>query len=274
MAYPAHLVFAPFTDTPFHKVISKTTLLSGLVFSLLYLRAYNFLSWQSLGWHDKNKQFRQHLTFGLIAGFVVLVLITSNKLLLGLYEFDSEAELHFQAIFIAVLKAIITGTLVSLIEETIFRGALFSGLSKQNNVWVALFLTSALYAAVHFLKFRALPEGTDIGWLTGVHMIPIALFRFSDPVIIDSFLTIFLLGILFGMMRMQTGNIIQCLGFHIGIVATLRLVYYFTDYVRGSEWDYLVNRYEHQFGYITSAYLLIAIVLYYLIMMRNKSRAD
>ena len=190
---------------------------------------------------------------------------------LGLYQFDADADLSLQALVILLIKAILTGTLVSIIEETIFRGALFTGLSKQTNVLLALLVTSLLYAAVHFLKFRALAPGTEIGWFTGVTMIPVALFRFSDPVIIDSFLTIFVLGLLFGIMRIQTGNIILCVAFHIGIVATLRIVFYLTDYVRGTEWSFLVNKYEHQFGYITTAYLLAAIILYYFVVIRRRA---
>lgn len=270
LAYPANLVFSSFTDAPFHKIISKTTLFSGLIFSLLYLRAYNLLSTEGLGWHSNQNNFLKHIGFGFLAGLVLLLLIILSKLLLGIYQPDADADLGLQALIILVIKAMITGIFVSVIEETIFRGALFTGIGKQTNMLIALFVTSLIYAAVHYLKFRALPPGTDINWFTGVTMIPIALFRFSDPVIIDSFLTIFVLGILFGLMRMRTGNIIQCLGFHIGIVATLRVTSYLTDYARGSGWDFMVNKYEHQFGYLTTAYLLAAIVIYYLLVMRKK----
>ncbi len=271
IAYPVHLLFSSFADTPFHKIISKTTLLSGLFFSCLYLRAYGLLSMQSLGWHDRQNKFNQHIGLGLIAGFVILMLLACNKLFLGLYEFDADADLSPSSLVILLIKAMLTGTLVSLIEETIFRGALFTGLSTQTSVCIALFVTSLLYAAVHYLKFRALAPGTDIGWLTGVMMIPAALFRFSDPVTIDAFLSLFVLGLLLGMMRIQTGNIMLCIGFHIGIVAALRIMFYLSDYVRGTQWSFLVNKYEHQFGHLTTAYLLAAVIIYYWAVMRRRA---
>jgi len=110
----------------------------------------------------------------------------------------------------------------------------------------------------------------DIGWLTGVEIFPAALFRFSNPVTIDSFITLFILGVLFALIRIRSGSIIPCIGLHAGIVAGLKFFNYLTNYSGGSQYDFLVNKIDHQFGYLASGLLLIATFIY-LLASRNRS---
>jgi len=120
-----------------------------------------------------------------------------------------------------------------------------------------------VYAAVHFLKYRALPEGTEITWVTGMEILPEAFFRFSDPNIIDHFLTLLVLGVLLSMVRIRNGNIAMCIGIHAGIVMTMKVTGRFSDYMPGSQFDFLVNRYDHMLGYLSLVWLLVLATVYW-----------
>ena len=269
-AYPVYLAISPFSDMEFHRVISRTTSISGLVFSLLYVKYYGLLSSQGLAW--RATQYSKRLTFlqYMLAGALIVLALDCLLLSMEIYVFDDRVDTSVLKMLAVIAKALLTGALVGLVEETIFRGALFAGLSKQINYLVAMLVTSLLYAAVHFLKYRAVPEEMTIGWLTGVQIFPAALFRFSNPVTVDSFITLFILGVLFAMIRIRSNSIISCIGLHAGIVATLKVFNYLTNYQGGSEYDYLVNRIDHQFGYLASAILIIALLIYLFLTRRQE----
>jgi CAAX protease family protein len=277
VAYPVYSGLAYFNEVPFHKVISRTTSLSGLLFAILYLRFYGLLSKEGLAWNTGRQTKTKMFVSGLISGLIILFLLDSALLLLGIYQFDARVDWHAITLLKIAFRALMTGMLVGLIEEIIFRGALFGGLSKQANASVALLVTSLVYAAVHFLKYRAVPADVDIGWLTGVDIFPAALFRFSNPVTIDSFITLFILGVLFALIRIRSGSIIACIGLHAGIVAGLKLFNYLTNFSGGTQYDFLVNKIDHQFGYLASGLLIIATVIYLLssrMISSQKSSAD
>lgn len=262
VAYPVYSALAYFNEVPFHKVISRTTSFSGLLFAILYLRFYGLLSKEGLAWNTGIQTKIKMFVSGFISGLIILFLLDSTLLLLGIYQFDARLDWNAITLLKIALKALMTGILVGLVEEIIFRGALFGGLNKQANATVALLVTSLAYAAVHFLKYRAVPADVDIGWLTGVHIFPAALFRFSNPVTIDSFITLFILGVLFALIRIRSQSIISCIGLHAGIVTALKFFNYLTNYSGGTEYDFLVNKIDHQFGYLASGILLLATSVY------------
>ncbi len=272
LAYPVYTGLSLFSETTFHKVISRTTLLSGLLCSILYLRYCGLLSADGLAWRRGRHSKKVMFVSGFFAGMLIIVVLDSCLILLGIYQFDAGVDTSVMKLAQVGVKALLSGMLVGLIEEIIFRGALFGGLSKKANATIALFVTSLVYAATHFLKYRAVPADVEIGWFTGVEIFPAALFRFSNPVTIDSFITLFILGALFALIRIRSGSILSCIGLHAGIVATLKYFNYLTNYASGAQYDFLVNRYDHQFGYLASGLLLFAMLVYYLISTRLNSR--
>ncbi len=273
-AYPVYIGLAQFNELPFHKVISRTTLFSGLLFSILYLKMCGLLSKEGFAWQGGKHTKQQLFLRGMLAGALIVLVLDASFLMLGIYEFDSKVDWNAKTLLWLALKSLLAGCLVGLIEETIFRGALFGGLNKQANATVALLATSLVYAAVHFLKYRAVPAEVEIGWLTGVEIFPAALFRFSNPVTIDSFITLFILGVLFAFIRIRSNSIISCIGLHAGIVATLKFFNYLTNYAGGTQYDFLVNKYDHQFGYFSSALLLLVLVIYFFISKKTSEKGN
>ena len=263
LAYPAYLILENFIDLPFYKLVSHITLICGLIFSGIYLKYHQLYSRQAFGFGLPKNIFLRDLLQGLFAGILILAFIKLILILSGVHQIKPNLDYFWSNIFSIFFKAILTGLVVGLIEESIFRGALFSSLYKKTNAFVAIFLTSFVYAAVHFLKYRELPEGSEITWLTGVEMLPDAFFKLSYPNITDHFLTLFTLGVLLSMIRLRNGNIALCIGIHAGIVLTLKITGRFTEYVSGSSFDFLVNWVDHTLGYLSFVWLLVLAIIYW-----------
>ncbi len=263
LAYPAYLILENFITLPFYKLVGHTTLICGLIFSGIYLKYHQLYSRQAFGFGLPKNIFLRDLLQGLFAGILILAFIKLILILSGVHQIKPNLDYFWSNIFSIFFKAILTGLVVGLIEESIFRGALFSSLYKKTNAFIAISLTSFVYAAVHFLKYRELPEGTEITWLTGVEMLPDAFFKLFYPDIIDHFLTLFTLGVLLSMIRLRNGNIALCIGIHAGIVLTLKITGRFSEYVSGSSFDFLVNWVDHTLGYLSFVWLLVLAIIYW-----------
>ena len=263
LAYPVHLISENFADLHFHKLVSHTTLICGLIFSGIYLKINQLDSRQAFGFNISKNNFLKNILQGIFAGILILVLLKLFLILFGVHQIKPNLDYFWSNLFLIFIKAILAGLVVGLIEESIFRGALLSSLTKKTSALLAISLTSLVYAAVHFLKYRTLPEDTEITWVTGLEMLPDALVRFSDPNIIDHFLTLFALGVLLAMIRLRNRNIALCIGVHAGIVMAMKVAGRFSEYVPASQFNFLVSKYDHTLGYLSFAWLLVLTIIYW-----------
>ncbi len=274
LAYPVYSLLSLFSDPEFHRVISRTTLLSGLIFSLLYLRYAGALSLEGIAWRDSRNTRGILFLQGYLAGFLIMLLLVSSFIFLGIYHFDPSADTTVSALVKITIKGILAGLVVGLVEEVIFRGALLGGLQKQTNVVIAVVMTSLFYALVHFIKFRALPEGFEPGWFTGIEIFPAALFRYKFWPTLDACITLFILGIFFAMVRIRSASILPCIGMHAAIVLVMKVFFYLANYTEENNYAFLVNAYDHQFGYLSSGMLLLFLVLYYFIDEKRQVKTE
>ena len=268
LAFPVYEIFSSFGEITFRKTVSRTTLLSGLLFSLLYFAHYHGLSLRRLGIRANRAHIR--LFQGLAAGLVIVVVIEANLLLLSVHELDEERLFSLDHVSLLLFKGLITGLLVGIIEEIMFRGALLGGLSRQTNPVLALVTVSLVYAAVHYLKFRDLPADTIVTWNTGVTMIPPALFQFADPARYDAMLTLFCLGLLLGLVRLLTGSLLLCIGIHAGLITGEKLIQNVAVFIPHNPHAHLVNRYDQFMGNLASVWLLVLCVSFYFYYRRKK----
>ena len=204
-------------------------------------------------------------------GILALALLKLFLMLLGIHQIKPNLDYFWSNLFLIFIKAVLAGLMIGFIEESIFRGALFSSLYKKTGALVTVTLTSLLYAAVHFLKYRALPEGTEITRTTGMEMLPQALIRLSNINIVDHFLTLFVLAVLLSMVRIRNGNIAMCIGIHAGIVMAMKVTGRFSDYIPDSQFDFLVNWVDHTLGYLSLAWLLVLAIVYWQKFLARKS---
>ena len=262
LAYPVYLILESFFDLRFHKLVSHTTLICGLIFSGVYLRYHQLYFREAFGFGVAKNIFLKDLLQGLIAGVLLLTVIKAILILTGVHQIRPNLDYFWSNLPLIFFKAVLTGLVVGLIEESMFRGALFSSLYKKTNAFIAISLTSFVYAAVHFLKYRELPEGSEITWLTGIQMLPDAFFKLSHH-IADHFLTLFTLGVLLSMIRLRNGNIALCIGVHAGIVMALKISSRFSQHVPNSQFGYLVNSFDRTQGYLSFALLLISAIIYW-----------
>ncbi|MBL1142093.1 MAG: CPBP family intramembrane metalloprotease [Proteobacteria bacterium] len=269
LAYPLKLLLDPALALAFRKYLTYATLISGLIISGIYLQLYNLLSFKAFGYNGNISGFIKGLLNGFVYGLTIMLLIEVILFLLGIHEIDTTRSYSFASLSILLCKAIVMGLLIAVIEESIFRGALFTGLYKQTGAVIATFFSSLVYATVHFIRYRDLPADTDIGWFTGLTMMPEAFRRFYEWSIVDYFLTLFIFGVLLALLRLKHKSIAACIGVHAGIVMLIKLSDYVTNRTHSSSYDYLVSQYNSTFGWI-SFIVIFLFTLFYFVKLQKK----
>ena len=265
---PLYACLTLVSDVSFQQAVHFSILLTALLPGVYYLYASRQLA-KLLAWDRGFRAGQKSVLAAFAVGMLILIIIELCLSLLGMRQPDPDLGDGWARFLEVAIKAIITGCIVGIMEELLYRGAIFTGLARYGNYLIALILTSLLYGAVHFIDFPPLPAGSDITWLSAFTVLAGGFNQFNDPLILDSLLSLTLLGLLFGLLRWHSGNIISCTCLHAGIVSANKIFSYATDYRPGSKYEFLVNSYDHQTGILASFWLLLACLLYYFLVMKK-----
>jgi hypothetical protein len=112
----------------------------------------------------------------------------------------------------------LTAIVVAILEELVFRGALF-GLLRQSMPWTAaLVVSSVVYSAVHFIKSgdTALP----VQWHSGLTLLWGMLCH--PPPLVPAFFTLFVAGSILAFSYQRTGALYFSIGLHAGWIFWLK----------------------------------------------------
>lgn len=204
---------------PFHRFVNRSLL--GLALAGLWplLRQCGLRSWRDLGWTSCTGRWRP-VWRGVLVGFIGLGLAGGTVLIAGARVW--RPAIHFPDLALAVAGAAVTALAVSAIEETLFRGVLQGTFRRVWNPTGALWLSSIVYAALHFLARVRWNEPVE--WASGLVVLGRMLAGFGDWMqVFPGFLNLVLAGALLGAAFEQTGNLYFSAGLHAGWVFWLKL---------------------------------------------------
>jgi membrane protease YdiL (CAAX protease family) len=222
LGYPAWLLVSPLLDNPkFSRVASRVGMLILLVGFVLVARRLRVADRASLGYALPAPRFLAEVARATLVGAALMLPILATMVLLDMRVLKVHAP--DVAGWIGIVAAgLATGLVVALIEETFLRGAMQTAITRESGAPLAIGLTSLVYASLHFVggKYRVPPDQVHFG--SGVDMLADVLQRFAQPAaILDSFLCLFAVGVILGVVRMLTGNIAACIGLHAGWVTVI-----------------------------------------------------
>ncbi|MGD0815974.1 MAG: type II CAAX endopeptidase family protein [Verrucomicrobiota bacterium] len=213
--------FAKLAASPFPRFVDRALLGAAVLGLWPLLRSCGILRWRDLGLKAGDRPLRG-VARGFLLGFGSLACVALLAVCLGgrsLNSAHSGAQILRQA-FDAGLAAII----VSILEEIMFRGALFGILRKMLSWPMALVLSSAVYAVMHFLRKADAPGPVD--WLSGLTLLP-KMFS-GGPPLIPAFFTLFVAGAVLALAYRRTGALFVSIGLHAGWIFWLKFYGFLT----------------------------------------------
>jgi len=201
---------------PFHRYLDRSLLGLALIGLWPLVRVCGLASWSKLGMVD----FKGHvlelvggfaLGFGSLAFLLLIARLSNSRALV--FPADHLGKFLFGAVAAAVS--------VSLLEELLFRGALF-GLLRQSMDWRgAASVSSVVYALAHFLQKADLPG--PVTWKSGLDLLPL-LFRNLTVfhLLLPALLNLTVVGLALAVAYQRTGALYGSMGLHGGWIFFLK----------------------------------------------------
>jgi membrane protease YdiL (CAAX protease family) len=132
--------------------------------------------------------------------------------------------------------------IVSLIEETFFRGILFLQLRARLGVWGAGFASSLLYAVVHFMTPVGQWRYPGYSPWVGLEYLGAVFGRMTAPATEAGIMGLFLVGAVLCAVLHRGALLSICIGLHTGWVIAVKVSFYFTAVAPGYEFPAGVGR--------------------------------
>jgi membrane protease YdiL (CAAX protease family) len=212
-------------NAPFYRYVSRLLLLIGLLGLFPLLRTLRIASLRQLGFGYGPTRFREW-SIGFSWGVMLLAFVAAVTIFAGQRTWDfahepAEWASHWRSAFMTAL-------IVGLIEETLFRGALFGGLRKVSGFWTAALISAAIYAILHF--FQKPPPPKTIDWTTGFVTMASMLKGFADwQTLFPAFFNLTILGVILARAYEKTGGLFLPWGIHSGLIICAKTFPFITE---------------------------------------------
>lgn len=254
-----------------HRVMGRLAQVFTLLGLWPFLKAIRLNDRVALGYGVSRPWFLDALGRGWLLGVVSLSVLALSLLLLGVHLPETAADNWLTDLIDKSIQVLIGGLLTSLLEETFFRGALYSAIRRSGSARSAIFWSSLLFALVHFMKPHALPEGVAFDWFGTWRM---SVHVFTDALqwrYLDSMAALFLVGVLLALVREKSGQIGWCIGLHAGWIFATQITRHLTYNNQASPIAWLAGDYDGVIGWLAAGWIGL-LVLGFWLFTRNRVR--
>jgi uncharacterized protein len=260
LAYPGWLAVGMVAVQPFHRVLERIAMGVALVGLIWMLRHERLGNREALGYTLPRPVFARQVLIAFASGLALMLPLVALLIWLGIRQVKPALALHPLLLAPELLQGIFTGFAVGFIEETFFRGAMQTVMTKDRAPVLAIVLPSLVYASVHFLGGELRVPADQIEWASGFVVLGRLFERFAEPlVLLDSFVALFSVGILLALVRRRTGSIAACIGLHAGWVCVITMVRATTLHDPNAYGAWLVGSYDAVIGW--GAFGMVALLI-------------
>lgn len=260
LTYPAWLLVSTISVEPVHRVMNRVAMLLALIGLVVLTRRLGLSDRESMGYGMPRAQFVKQLLVGWVAGVLLMTPLVAALLGLDIREVKANFDGAWASL---IIGGVLSGLAVAFIEETFFRGVLFTAVRKTSSVAAAVIAPSLLYAALHFLGGRLRVPAEEVSWQHGFLVLARLFERYANPLeFIDSFLALLMLGILLALIRLRTGAIAACIGLHAAGVCTIAVLRKATAVDVTSEHAAWVGSYDGVIGWGALIWFVVIAFVY------------
>jgi uncharacterized protein len=198
--------------TSFPRYVNRSLLVLALIGLWPLVRNLGFHSLPEVGIVRPRGQWKK-LGAGFVLGFVSLAIVAGISFAFHARHLNERST--GSEIFRRLLGAAATAIVIAILEEILFRGAIFGALRKVFHWIVALVLSSMIYAILHYLEGAKSPGA--VTWLSGLEVLPNMLRNLGNVhAVIPGFFNLTLVGMLLAWAYQRTGNLYFSVGLHAG----------------------------------------------------------
>jgi membrane protease YdiL (CAAX protease family) len=225
--------FESLSKAPFRRIVNRCLLFLALAGIWPLIKALGVRSWQEIG-INRSRPFWRDLGKGLLIGSALLWIAAACSLAVDSAMWDS--SFTFAMLRRQIPGILATACVVALLEEILFRGALYKSLLRSSRNSVAMIASSCIYSVTHF--FARPQDPAQIDWSSGFKILGGMLAGFTDlETVFPGFLSLTLVGIMLVLAFRQTGALYVSMGLHAALVFWIRLYSLSTNQLtNGNSW--------------------------------------
>lgn len=204
--------FPKIASEPFHRYVDRSVLGLALIGLWPLVKSLGLRSLPEVGLVKPAGQWKK-LGAGFLLGFVSLAIVAA--LAFACHARRMSPKLSDGQVVHKLLSAAAGAIIVAILEELLFRGALYGALRKVFHWVLALLLSSMIYAIMHYFESAKTTE--TVTWLSGLHLLPLMLRNLGNlQAVVPGFFNLTLAGVLLGWAYERTGNLYFSIGLHMG----------------------------------------------------------
>ncbi len=250
----------------------RLAMLAILLTIVAILKLKDSLDHKNVGWSVNDAQTRRGLLFyGFIVGIAMMLPVTGLFHLTDLRVLSLSPDFAWDAFVVKLASLLLAAFAVSLIEETFFRGILFEGFLKDKAPLSAVIFTALFFAVIHFARIKGSELPTDAPWYYGSVILADSIAMHWDGDYFSTALSLFLAGVLLGIVRLKTTNVWACIGIHSGWILTLKVDKKLSYFNEQSDWHFLVGPYDYYNGWATAGWLMVIFLVYFVVATYRKT---
>jgi membrane protease YdiL (CAAX protease family) len=225
--------FVSLAQQPFHRYVNRCLLGLALIGLVPFFRALGVQSASQLGF-VRTGDWRLRLGQGFGLGFSSLAVLVLVMVWFGARELDLT---HSPGAWWRYVRgSVLAAVLVAVLEEILFRGALFGSLKRVYRLSTALLLSSMIFGLVHF--FEKPPSPATLEWWSGLVTLSEMARGFGDVrALVPGLVNLVLAGMVLALAFERTGSLYFPIGLHGGWIFWQKSYAFLIDPVPGaSSW--------------------------------------
>lgn len=255
-AQPLYEISKAATLTDFDNFAKRLGMLLILIAIVVSLKLKGWWHKEAVGWarHPSYKE-RTLLSGGFVVGVLLMLPITLLFHLLEIRLLDT--SLLWSRILTNIASILLAAFLVSLIEETFFRGILFHGFLARQQAVSAVVFSALFFCVLHFARLKDTPLPSDASWYYGLTALLESAAGYSQLTYLSTALSLFLAGVLLGLLRLWSGSVVACIGVHAGWIFSIKIDKKLSAFNADAPAAFWVGAYDSYNGWATAIWLLL-----------------
>ncbi|MCB0317886.1 MAG: CPBP family intramembrane metalloprotease [Bdellovibrionales bacterium] len=215
---------------PYSRVFDRVVLLVIIICLWLFRGRFSLTSiYHYFSSRKLKKELPKCLLALFVASFLALVFLP-YYVNLGELKWSFK---DFDYWLLRVPKILLGAILISLIEETFFRGLVFVNLKKVSSSILAASISSFIYALVHFVVPVRTWEYPGLSLSVGFEYLAVVFTGIFNSNNLAAFFGLFLVGIVLCRLLEKSGSLLLCICIHAGWVIAIKLSTYLTESIPG-----------------------------------------
>jgi membrane protease YdiL (CAAX protease family) len=252
--------FTSLADAPFKRIANRAFMVVAIVGLWPLTKGIGRISKADLGLAIPRRQLLCSAAFGFLIGAATMGILVAVEYASGIIVWD--ARRTTEDLIKAFFSGIVSGIVISLIEEPVFRGFFHNQFCRRWGLWVAAVGSAILYAFVHFIRSKGEPD--PVTWYSGFEVLASAFRKYGEVTTIGPFIALLIVGIWLSLIREHTGHLGWGIGLHAGWVAVIRVTRKATNLTDDPSLRWLADGYDQITGWLAAAWLLILTIAWYL----------